>query len=38
MPEQPGKGLAHEGRSISGWEISMRNQHPLDGPSEDFVE
>lgn len=38
MSEQPGKGPTHKGRFISRWQISMRNQHPLNWPSENFVE
>jgi hypothetical protein len=38
MPEQPGKGPAHKRRSVTRWQISMRNQHPLDWPSENFIE
>jgi hypothetical protein len=37
-PEQPGKAPAHEGRSISGWQIAMRDQHPLDRPCEDLAD
>ena len=38
MSEQPGKGAAHKGHSISRRQISMRNQHPLDWPGENLVE
>jgi hypothetical protein len=38
MSEQPGKGAAHKGHTIPRWQISMRNQHALDWPSENFLE